>query len=118
MPDLMLLGSRLVRTWWFWAFVLLALPNCGLDSSGIPCSPTEFCGDPCEGSECPQPCPDPNNPECNPGCPDPDNPDCTPTCPDPDNPDCAPPCPDPDNPACTPPPDMAWDPGPSPVSSA
>ena len=61
------LGSRLVRTWWFWAFALLALPNCGLpDGTGVFCD-SESC---CDGESCGTPdCP-PSGCECTgPDCP-------------------------------------------------
>ena len=52
-------GNRAVRTWWFWAFVLLAVPNCILNSQGTcteePCGPCDP-GDP----ECEQPPPKDN----------------------------------------------------------
>src|SRR5688572_7179916 len=55
-------GSDWLRTGAFWALVLLALPNCGLNSEGLcvnePCNPCEGPNcppDPCEGPNCPEP---------------------------------------------------------------
>ena len=45
MQALLQPGNRVVRTWWFWAFVLLAVPNCMLNSHGT-CT-EEPCGPPC-----------------------------------------------------------------------
>ena len=88
-----LLSGRWLRTWWFWAFVLLALPNCGLNSEGcMDCPVIDDCSgndpdpecDPgnCDGDECePDPCEeDPDAPGCNPDpCEeDPDGPECVP----------------------------------------
>jgi hypothetical protein len=116
-------GCAWLRTGWFWAFVLIALPNCGLDTRGYcvdgKCPPQE-----CEGDACPKPCPDPDNPECPPvPC---EGPDCPKPCPDPDNPDCPKPCPDPDNPDCPPipcegpdcPPVTEFEPGGPPLTEA
>ena len=38
MRDLRQFGGGLVRTWWFWAFALLALPNCMLQTQGTACT--------------------------------------------------------------------------------
>jgi hypothetical protein len=54
MRDFLNSGCRWLRTGWFLAFVLLALPNCILDSSGFPCD-NPAC-------EAPPDCVD--NPEC------------------------------------------------------
>jgi hypothetical protein len=91
-------GCRLLRNGWFLAFVLLALPNCGIDPRG------ECAKDP---SKCPvQPqCPGPNcpiNPCPGPMCPD--NPCPGPNCPD--NPCQGPNCP------------LVFDPGPMDQSDA
>jgi hypothetical protein len=87
-------GRDFVRTGWFWAFVLLAVPNCAFDSTGFCDDPQDNCenetpkppeckeGDPecdpdppCEGPECPpEPCEEPD-PMCPPDpCPGPDCP--------------------------------------------
>ena len=83
---------RPLRTGWFWAFVLLALPNCGLQSGGYECQGPDdpVCETECEG-DCEEdpPCP---GPEC----------EC-----DPEDPECP-----------LPAPVQAFDPGPSPVSDA
>jgi hypothetical protein len=54
-------GCRMLRTGWFFAFVLLALPNCMLQTGGLEagCEETDTCEDPpkCEGPECPDPKP-------------------------------------------------------------
>jgi hypothetical protein len=51
-------GCRMLRTGWFFAFVLLALPNCMLQTGGY-CEEAGTCPDPpkCEGPECPDPKP-------------------------------------------------------------
>lgn len=122
MRVLMQVGSRFVRAWYFWAFVLLVIPNCAFNSKGFPCEPGDkrpSCNEapPCDGVECPpKPCEDGEGPDCEPPC-DPEDPDCEPPC-DPADPDCEPPC-DPADPECLPPdPPMVFDPGDDPLSDA
>ena len=74
MREFMRLGSQLVRTWWFWAFVLLAVPNCGLSTHGL-CSDGSDGSDGCPGD--PPPCEGPQC-DCNTA------PDCPPTPPNTD----------------------------------
>ena len=62
MCEFLKVGGRWLRIGWFWAFVLLALPNCGLDAHGClfsdscPPSEEEEC-DPAEDVECVDPDP-------------------------------------------------------------
>ena len=105
MRELMRLGSQLVRTWWFWAFVLLALPNCALQTGGL-------CSDGSDGPTCPGDPPPCEGPQCDCN----KAPDCPPPC-DPATDVC--PCDPATDPAgCMPPPTMSFDPGPAPVSDA
>lgn len=63
MRVFLMTGARFLRTGWFWAFVLLALPNCALNSQGLCESNCD--GDkkpPCEGAECQPPCEGPDCP--------------------------------------------------------
>ena len=64
MRTLIQLCSPLVRTWWFWAFVLLAVPNCGLPFDQFECNDPNGCSDGGGGQDCPpQGCDCPNG-EC------------------------------------------------------
>lgn len=100
MQVLLQLGNRFVRTWYFWAFVLLVIPNCTLNTHGWPCEendPRPSCkeepeckeGDkecpPCEGENCPpEPC---EGPDCPPDPCEPPDPMCPPDpCPGPNCP--------------------------------
>jgi hypothetical protein len=56
-------GVRLLRTGWFFAFILLALPNCALDTTG---NCFEKNCDPCTGPECEDPDPPCTGDECPP----------------------------------------------------
>jgi hypothetical protein len=61
MRDFLNSGCRWLRTGWFFAFVLLALPNCGLNTRGNHVGEPQ--GDCQPEEECPAPC-EPPDPEC------------------------------------------------------